>query len=58
MRAVLSLPLELERRVDRAFPGREAAVRNEGLRQISHQLRRLDTRTRHSLADARNVRHD
>lgn len=34
MRAVLSLPLTVERLVDQAFPGREASVRNEAMRQI------------------------
>jgi hypothetical protein len=41
VRNVLSLPLELERLTDRAFPGREAVVRNEAPRQISRRLQRL-----------------
>ena len=39
MRAVLSLPAELESLTDHAPPSREATVRNEALRLIWRRLR-------------------
>jgi hypothetical protein len=36
---------QLERLNDRAFPGREAAVRNEAMRLVWRRLQRMDARS-------------
>jgi hypothetical protein len=40
---------QLERLNDRAFPGREAAVRNEAMRLVWRRLQRMDAGPRRAL---------
>jgi hypothetical protein len=42
MRAVASVAQEIERLADYVLPGRQAAARNEALRQVARRLQRLD----------------
>jgi hypothetical protein len=44
MRAVASLPQEIESLVDHVLPGRQTAARNEALRQVARRLQHMDAR--------------
>jgi hypothetical protein len=46
MRAVASLPQEIESLADHVLSGRQTAARNEALRQVARRLQHIDTRAR------------